>query len=132
VTEPHGNDYDWAAHWSRWLQQQMGARRMTRVQLIERAPLKDNGRPAFDQSILGRWLDGTHQPSFDKAVAVARALGVSPREAVWEAGFRPTPDSPVVVEQGDVSSLILQVSDDDEMEAVLDFLKLWRRRPHTP
>jgi hypothetical protein len=107
----------------------MADRQMTRVQLIERSPRRADGSPELNQSLVGRWLEGTHRPTFDKAVATGRALGVPIREAVWEAGFRPAPGDPVVLNgNGAVEHLLVRVTDDDELEAVKDFLDIWRRR----
>jgi transcriptional regulator with XRE-family HTH domain len=118
-------EYDWGNHWSRWLRQQMEQRAITRAEFVRRSPSKDNGRPEIDNTMLGRWLNGT-RPTFDKAIAAADVLRMDAAEVVQQAGFIASPEDPLLIDDDTSSHLVMRMESDEEVRAVQRFLSILR------
>lgn len=119
--------YDWGQHWAAFLETQMKQRTMSRTQFVDASPLKPNGRPEIDHTVLGRWLHG-QRPTFDKAVMAADILGMDAALVVRQAGFIATPNEPLVIEEDQSEHVIVRLDSDEEARAVAEFLKIWRSR----
>lgn len=121
-------EYNWGHHWALWLKGEMSRQNLTRKDFVDRSPVKRNGRPEVDATMLGRYLQG-QKPTFEKAAIVAQILGLPPVEVVRQAGWLASPEDPLIIQDGDQQHLILRLDSDDEVEAVRAFLSIYRTRP---
>jgi transcriptional regulator with XRE-family HTH domain len=74
--------------WGDWLREQFDRHPTIRIpaELARAAGRKDNGRPVIDPSRITQWLRG-QRPSYDLAVATARAFHADEGEALAAAGY---------------------------------------------
>lgn len=121
-------EYDWGHHWALWLKGEMARQNLSRREFVARSPVKRNGRPEVDDTMLSRYLKG-QKPTFEKAAVVAQILALPPVEVVRQAGWLATPDDPLIITDGDHQHLILRLDSDDEVQAVQAFLNIYRSRP---
>ena len=121
-------EYDWGHHWALWLGGEMARQNLSRTDFVARSPVKRNGRPEVDATMLSRYLQG-QKPTFEKAAIVAQILQLPPVEVVRQAGWLATPEDPLIIQDGDHQHLILRLDSDDEVRAVQAFLNIYRSRP---